>query len=109
MLQALDVLFIDESGQVSSELISTLEIILRILRGNTIPFGGVLIICTLDHTQFLPVKGKPFLVSFHNLICFKMVRLQIFIHAYNDPEFQQLQKIARMHPGMYLTNPELLR
>ena len=52
----------DEAVQVSAELISMLEIILRILRGNIIPFGGVLILCTLEHTQLAPVKGKTFLV-----------------------------------------------
>ena len=60
VLQSLDDLFIDKSGQVSAELISTPEIILRILRGNSIPFCCVLIIFTLDHTKLAPVKGKPF-------------------------------------------------
>ena len=62
VLQSMDALFMDEAVQVSAELISTLEIILRILRGNIIPFGGVLILCTLEHTQLAPVKGKTFLV-----------------------------------------------
>ena len=67
VLHSLDFLFIYETVQVSAELISTLEIILSRLRGNSIKFGGVLIICKLDHTKLEPVKAKPFLVSYHIL------------------------------------------
>ena len=81
VLQSQEFLFIDKSGQVSAELISTLEIILMGLRGNSIPFGDVLIVCTLYHNQLEPVKGKTFLVSSHILSCFKMVRLQHYVHA----------------------------
>ena len=101
--------FIDKVGQASAELISTLEIILGRLRGNSIASGGVLIIFTPDHTQFLPVKGKQFLISSHILSCFKIVILKHYFRAWNDTEFQQLQQIERMNPGMYSTNPELLR
>ena len=38
-----------------------------------------------------------------------MVRLQNFVCVCNDPEFELLQQIARIHPGMYLVNPELFR
>ena len=61
----------EKSGEVSTELYSMLEIILRILLGNSIPFGGVVIICTLDHNQLTHVKGIPFLVSYHIFSCFK--------------------------------------
>ena len=50
LLQPLDILFIDEVGNVSTELIHMLEISLMRLHKNSIPFGGVLIICTPDHT-----------------------------------------------------------
>ena len=54
--------FIYEPGQVSAQLISMLENNLRRLRRNSIPLGGVLIIRTLNHTQLVPVKVKPFIV-----------------------------------------------
>ena len=94
MLQSLDFLCIDEEVQIYAELMSTLEVILRRLCRNSIPFGGVLIMCTIDHTQLVPVKGKQFLVSYHILSCFKMVILQHSVRACNDPEFQPLQQIA---------------
>ena len=77
-----------------------LEIILRRLSGDSIPFGGVLIICTLNQTQLAPVKGKPFLVLSHISSCFQMVGLQHSVHACNYPEFQQWQENARMHPSV---------
>ena len=101
-------MFIDEAGQVSAEVLSTLDMILRRIRQNSIPFGGVLIICTLDHTQLRPIRGLPFLVSTHILSCFRMTRLQHSVRASSDAEFQRLQQIARMHPGKYRNKPVLL-
>ena len=109
MLQSLDFLCIDKEVHIYAELMSTLEVILRRLCRNSIPFGGVLIMCTIDHTQLVPVKGKQFLVSYHILSCFKIGILQHYICSFNDPEFQRFQQIACIHHDMYSTNPELLR
>ena len=43
-IMTMDVLFLDEIGQLSSEQFMQLDIILRQVRGNNIPFGGVLIL-----------------------------------------------------------------
>ena len=52
LLTTLDVLFIDKIGQLSAEILSTIEIILQRIRNNSNTFmGGVIIISTLDHTQ----------------------------------------------------------
>lgn len=40
----MDVLFIDEVGQLSSQQFMQLDIILRHVRENNLPFGGVLIL-----------------------------------------------------------------
>ena len=108
LLKILDILFIDEIGQVSSELLGTLDIILRKIRMNDIFFGGLLIISTLDHKQLPPVRGKPFLTSSHILSCFESYILESSVRAHDDHEFSRLQSIARMSPQSYIENPKLL-
>ena len=58
-LNLLRILLKNEIGQLSSELLSGLDILRRIQDTN-IFMGGVVIICTLDHTQLQPAKGRPF-------------------------------------------------
>lgn len=108
LLKTLHILFIDEIGQVSSELLGTLDIILRKIRNNDIFFGGLLIISTLDQKQLPPVRGKPFLTSPHILSCFKSYILKNSVRAHNDNDFSRLQYIARMSPRSYIENPNLL-
>jgi hypothetical protein len=97
-LLTLDVLLCDEMGQVSAEFLSIIDIIMRRLRSNNIFLGGLLIICTLDHTQIQPVQGRPFLTSTHIMIpCFKMVSFVNSIRASGDAAFQRIQELARFN------------
>eukprot|EP00957_Ditylum_brightwellii_P130117 9924812-Ditylum_brightwellii.AAC.1 len=57
----------DEIGQMSSEFIQTIDIVLRQLRDNNIFLGGVLLIGTLDHTQIKSISGHLFLMSVHRV------------------------------------------
>ena len=106
ILRTMDILFIDEIGQVSSQLLSTLDILLRQVRDTNIFFGGILIVATLDHRQLAPVKGLPFLLNSHILTCFDFQTLNHSVRANNDLKFQRLQFICRMHPKEY--NQEIL-
>ena len=76
ILKCLDILFIDEIGQVPAELLSVIDIILRRIRNSQIVFGGVLVIGTMDHTQLQPVTGRPLLLSSLIITCFVMVKLE---------------------------------
>jgi hypothetical protein len=51
---SLDFIFADELGQLSSEFVAAINIILCRLRKNNNLFGGVLLIGSLDHTQIQP-------------------------------------------------------
>ena len=84
------VILLDEAGQVSAELLSILDMVLRRGRNNGSPFGGVLIICTFDHQQLQPVRGKLFLISSHIISCFKFTKLAHFVRANGDLDFQRL-------------------
>ena len=107
-LRTLDVLFYDEIGQLSAEMLSVLDLILRTIRGSNTFFGGVLTISTMDHLQLQPVVGRPFLLSSHVLTCFKMVQLKTSVRAANDKDLQRILEIACMHPCKYIENSRLL-
>ena len=99
ILQTIDILFIDEIGQVSAQLLSVLDMIMRKVKDCDIFMGGVLMICTMDHKQLEPVNGKPFLLSSHIVTCFSVVRLNHSVRASSDANFQRLQIISRMSPN----------
>ena len=109
LLRVVDVLFIDEIGQLPAEIFSTIEIILRRVRNHSNVFlGGAIIISTMDHTQLKPVKGRPFLLSTHVITCFRMMKLETSVRAVGDTSFQRLQKILSMHYNELTDKPELL-
>lgn len=107
MLKTIDVLFIDELGQVSAEQLQTIDLILRRIRKSQIPFGGVLILGTMDHTQLQPIKELPILTSSFMLTCFQMVSLEHSVRAHGDPDFQRLQAITRMNPVLLQSSEAL--
>ena len=88
VLRILDILFIDEIGQLPAELLSSIEIIFRRIHENDIFMDGVVIIITIDHTQLQPVDGRPFLLSTNVITCFKMIKLQTSVRAAGDVQFQ---------------------
>ena len=108
ILKMVDVLFLDEVGQISCEMLSCLDIILHWIRKNNIFLGVLLFICTLDHKQLPPINGKPFLVSPMILSCFEFICLSESVRASGDPSLQRIQQIARMNPRMYDENLELI-
>ena len=108
VLKAVDVLCLDEIGQISSQMLSCLDLILRRVRNNNIFLGGMLFICTLDHKQLQPINGKPFLVSPMVLTCFKFISLSESVRASGDIPLHRIQHIARMHPQHYEDNPNLI-
>jgi hypothetical protein len=95
-LQMLDVLYFDELGQASSELVSCIDMIFRLVRGSDQFFGGVLVIATIDPLQLRPIRGRPFLVSPFVLTCFRFSLLKHSVRAADDLFFQRMQDISRM-------------
>ena len=107
-LRSLQVLFFDEAGQVSDEMFAVIDIIFRRIKDSNIFMGGVLIIMSLDHSQLLPIEGRPFLTSVHVIPCIKMVCLQHSIRANEDAQLQRIQEIARMNYRKFSEYPELV-
>lgn len=95
--KCIDVLFVNEIGQVFVELLSTIDIILKRVRNSQLIFGGVLIIGTMDHTQLQPVSGRPLLLSSLITTCFVMVKLVTSVRCAGDENFRCLQELLRIH------------
>ena len=65
-LRSVDVLFLYERGQCSTEFLVKFDIILRKVRNSDICFGGVLIFFSIDCTQIQPICGRPCYPMFQN-------------------------------------------
>lgn len=83
-LLSVDVILFDEVGQLSSEDWSLVDVILRQIRNSNLPFGGVLILGIFDHMQIKCINGLPFLLSYHLLTDFTIVRLEKSVRAASD-------------------------
>ena len=80
-LERLDVLFIDEIGQVNSELFSAMEIVLQNVRDNRLPMGGVFTIMTGDPKQLKPPDGSLIWLSPKMLTNFDFHYFQHYVRA----------------------------
>ena len=95
-------------GQLSADFIAVIDIILRRLRNNCLYLGGVLLICTLDHTQIQSIENRPFLTSSNIIPMFTMVSLEHSVRAANDPAFFRIQQICRYDYHKLETEPQLI-
>ena len=87
-LQTLDILFLDEIGQISTELLCIMDIILRKIHDNDIFIGRILVIGTFDQKQLLPVQGHPFLMSPHVFSSYKFSMFKKSVCASGDINHQ---------------------
>ena len=97
-LRILDVLFFDEAGAASAEVWCIFDIVLRYIRNSSKPFGGLLIISTMDHLQLDPVLGRHPLLSPLFTCTFVFGRLIHSVRAASDPAWQRVQEISRTSP-----------
>lgn len=107
MLLTMDVLFLDEAGQISAEMMAVFDIIMRKLRQSQVPFGGVLVLGTMDHTQIQPIKALPFLTSTLVMTCFSCVKLKHSVRAAAEPLFCEFQQLTRMNPLQLLSDERI--
>ena len=108
MLRMLNILFLDEVGQLSAEIFSTLDIIFIRVHDNNIFLEGLLLVVIVDCTQLQLVKGRSFLLFSHDINCFKMINLSDSGRAYNDAPYVRVHEISRMYYKDVEDNPELL-
>jgi len=95
-IRSLDVLLIDELGNVSAEMISALDIIFRRVRNNSAFFGGILVFGSMDAFQLRPVNGRPPLLSPQVPVCLDFLPLNHSVRAAHCPALQRLVQICRL-------------
>ncbi|MHA7927462.1 MAG: GIY-YIG nuclease family protein [Marinobacter sp.] len=95
LLHQLDVLLIDEFGQIDTNLLSALDLLLRRIRKSTHWFGGVLVMATIDVQQMQPIRGLSPMLSPVMLSTFSFHRFQIPLRTH-DQFLQEIQMISRM-------------
>ena len=86
----LEILIIDEVSMLSPDLFDKLENLARIIRKNTLPFGGIKLIISGDYCQLPCVSSEKFCFeseSWEKCIDEKIYLTEIF--RQHDPEFQQ--------------------
>ena len=108
LLRTIDYLFIDEAGKLSAEYMTALDVILRKARNSTILYGGVHIQGSCDHAQIPSPNASPFMTLTHTLTSYVFIQLNESVRAHSDPEFQIIQRIARMNPTILRQDPEHL-
>jgi hypothetical protein len=98
IILSLDALFIDEVGTLSNQQLIVLNIMFQKYHGPPLPFGGVLIIGSLDPRQIGVIKAMPLLTSILILTCIQAVKLSHSVRAHNDPQYQELLNIMQINP-----------
>ena len=94
-LQRLDVLFIEEIGLISAETFAVLDVVLRHIRDNPVPMGGVLLIASGDPRQLTPISGSPIWSSYHLICSFSVHSLKHYVRAQRDSNLQTLLELLR--------------
>ena len=107
VIKSVKIMFVDEIGQLSAEILTALDIIFRKVRSSDMYMGGILLICTMDHRQLEPVNGRPFLTLPNIVSCFEFYELEYSVRAH-EPDLERLQYIARLNPRRYEENPALI-
>ena len=99
----MDMLLLDECGQLSSQQFALMDIVCRHSRNSLQPFEGVPICGSFDHCQIESIDGLPFLISLHILLDYTIVCLEHSVRASRDKQLQVsapiiIQPIVILYP-----------
>ena len=107
-IKILDVIFTDELGQLSAELITLYNYILRQVRGITSFMGEIFMIGSLYHLQIQPIDGTPFIFAHSIIPCIKMVPFKHSV-CVSVGEFVEFQSIVQTYYNEFDLDPESLQ
>ncbi len=107
LLRALDQLLVDEFLQNSAKMLSVVDIIFRRTRQSNAPYGGVMLVTTMDEYQIKAVNALPAILSPLVVSTFRFLKLKESVRAANDPVFRRIQEITRMPASTVIANPSL--
>ena len=106
LLRQVDVILLDELGQVDARLLTVLDMMMRRVRRSTLWFGGVILITTMDIKQLKPVRGLPPLLSPSMISCFRYHEFKVILRTF-DKALQRLQEISRMSASFLRDNEQM--
>jgi hypothetical protein len=95
-IRILDGLGFDESGAIPCDIFTAMCHILRFVRDNNVPWGGILPFGTIDHLQLEPVSGRHPLMNPAFTACFYFRELIHSVRAATDTDFMRIQAISRL-------------
>ena len=98
LIQSMDILFIDEIGQVSAQILSVMDIVFRCVRKLDMYMGGIEIICTMDVEQLQAVQGTPFLMNANMIPSFSIIDLKCYVRSQHDSNQCRINEICRKYP-----------
>jgi ATP-dependent DNA helicase PIF1 len=88
-IQSLEVLLVDECSMLSDLLFDKIDEILKIIKGNNKPFGGVQMILVGDGFQLAPIDGNYCFLS-KKFVSFKVIQLNINMRQKDDTQFKEI-------------------
>ncbi|KAA0189457.1 hypothetical protein HAZT_HAZT007422 [Hyalella azteca] len=94
-LKRLDVLIFEEIGLLPLNLFVVLDIVLRLIRDNPVPFGGILMIAYGDPRQLPPVEGCSIWLSAQLVTVFSVLSLHHYVRSRLDVELQLVISLIR--------------
>ena len=103
----MQILFIQEVGQVSSELMDILDIVPLTVRKSISYLGGLLIAVILYQRQLPPVNGKYFTTSPHMIPFFESKVLQHSERANCDPNFPKISNYCKSLANTLPRKPQI--
>jgi len=93
--QTADELCIDEIGNLSAEMLNTIDNVLRRIRNKGTFFGGLMLRATMDILQLPPITGRPCLTSSLIITSVQLLELQHYVRSRTDPSLQRIITLSR--------------
>ena len=94
-LKRIDFINLDELGVFSAQNMAIFDMVFRYIRQSSQFMGGVLVFCTMDHLQLLPVRGTPVMLSIYCITDFTFICLKESVRAFKDPVLQRIIELTR--------------
>jgi hypothetical protein len=94
LLKRIDCLIFEEIGLLSAEYFSAVDSVLRKIMGNSLPWGGKLLISCGDSKQLPPIEGRPIWSSQNMATLMQVIVFRAPVRA-QDPELRWLNEQCR--------------
>ena len=95
LIRRMDMLIIDELGQVDAATLAVVDLILRMIRKSTHFFGGIVVLATMDVKQLKPINGLPPVMMPSMLSTFLFHQFLVPLRT-TDSVLQRIQEITRL-------------